>query len=309
MAKITLTPEEIAQAERDHAADLARLKAQMGAIAGAPPPSEAPVPSPARTVKRRAPEPIIIEEAFRPETRADLADQPGFDNLNVDGDGNPCVWSNNYVCGDCGTAWSDDWSAQCDDDCPKCGKNNSPEGSDWLGPEGEQVRTWQNLPNAGAPPEPERPMSKIVADTLNDKQAAMNAAIRDSLARIMPTNGGPPRTLDPAKEAVWLAMQAYCKAQEAGMTPEDLWDAVDEERAREEKLHDSEIISRYAPRWAWDTLDALMEERATGLIPGTGDTQTEGAAQMAQWAMTAACERSNLMPISRDEAQDMLEGV
>jgi len=28
---------------------------------------------------------------------------------------------NNYRCPRCGTKWSDEWSATCDDDCPHCG--------------------------------------------------------------------------------------------------------------------------------------------------------------------------------------------
>lgn len=28
---------------------------------------------------------------------------------------------NHYICPRCKTPWSDEWSATCDDDCPKCG--------------------------------------------------------------------------------------------------------------------------------------------------------------------------------------------
>jgi predicted nucleic acid-binding Zn-ribbon protein len=28
---------------------------------------------------------------------------------------------NQYECDDCGYTWEDEWSAMCDDDCPKCG--------------------------------------------------------------------------------------------------------------------------------------------------------------------------------------------
>jgi DNA-directed RNA polymerase subunit RPC12/RpoP len=28
---------------------------------------------------------------------------------------------NYYRCGRCGGAWTDEWSAECDDDCPYCG--------------------------------------------------------------------------------------------------------------------------------------------------------------------------------------------
>lgn len=36
---------------------------------------------------------------------------------------------NHYEC-PCGHAWSDDWAATCDDDCPACGATCSPSSSD-----------------------------------------------------------------------------------------------------------------------------------------------------------------------------------
>lgn len=35
---------------------------------------------------------------------------------------------NSYAC-DCGETWEDDWSAECDDDCPACGLDCSPDDS------------------------------------------------------------------------------------------------------------------------------------------------------------------------------------
>ena len=34
-------------------------------------------------------------------------------------------YRNHYHCDDCGTAWEDEWSCCCDDECPDCGS------SDW----------------------------------------------------------------------------------------------------------------------------------------------------------------------------------
>lgn len=40
---------------------------------------------------------------------------------------------NHYHCGDCGTAWGDEWSCCCDDECPECGSRDwSPFKSDDL---------------------------------------------------------------------------------------------------------------------------------------------------------------------------------
>jgi hypothetical protein len=33
-------------------------------------------------------------------------------------------YRNHYHCGDCGTDWEDEWSCNCDDDCPSCGSRH-----------------------------------------------------------------------------------------------------------------------------------------------------------------------------------------
>ncbi|MFG6080492.1 hypothetical protein ACEUZ9_001096 [Paracoccus litorisediminis] len=81
--------------------------------------------------------------------RADLMKLPGFAGLNVDSDGNPCVWSNQYVCDDDG-AFPDDWSCQCDSECPDCGSDYSPVESVWIGPKDRISKgLWGTLPEAG----------------------------------------------------------------------------------------------------------------------------------------------------------------
>ncbi len=38
---------------------------------------------------------------------------------------------NKYECSECGTAWEDEWSCMCDDECPNCGaSDHSPVDSD-----------------------------------------------------------------------------------------------------------------------------------------------------------------------------------
>lgn len=84
-------------------------------------------------------------------TRADLMRHPAFAALDADTDGNPVVWRNLYDCADCNVTWGDDWSCQCDDDCPECGASYSPVKSVWIGPEDAALRAvWEELPEAGA---------------------------------------------------------------------------------------------------------------------------------------------------------------
>ena len=72
-------------------------------------------------------------------TRADLADLPGWDNLEVDSSGNPCVWRNLYENGR--AYWVSYWSCQCEDD------GVSPYHSEWVGPEDPvQQEVWDLLP-------------------------------------------------------------------------------------------------------------------------------------------------------------------
>lgn len=41
-------------------------------------------------------------------------------------------FQNEYHCPDCDVSWSDEWSAMCDDECPECGADYSPERSEEL---------------------------------------------------------------------------------------------------------------------------------------------------------------------------------
>ena len=49
------------------------------------------------------------------------------------GDDDERRFVNHYTCPTCGAYWMDQWSAQCDDDCPACGlRSVSPVRSDDL---------------------------------------------------------------------------------------------------------------------------------------------------------------------------------
>lgn len=39
------------------------------------------------------------------------------------------LYHNHYEC-DCGASWDDDWCCGCDDECPQCGADISPEESE-----------------------------------------------------------------------------------------------------------------------------------------------------------------------------------
>lgn len=72
--------------------------------------------------------------------------------LALDTNGQPCVWQNHYLC-ECGATWDDEWSCQCDDECPSCGDTVSPEDSTWIAPwaYGEDMPVVQALKEPAAP--------------------------------------------------------------------------------------------------------------------------------------------------------------
>ena len=39
-------------------------------------------------------------------------------------------WTNHYTCARCGYSWIDEWTATCDDRCPKCHQSTSPHTSE-----------------------------------------------------------------------------------------------------------------------------------------------------------------------------------
>ena len=68
----------------------------------------------------------------------DAAENAGivFDELPVwdgptDGEGQPCRHVNHYECV-CGETWTDQWSCQCNDECPVCGREIEPHSSDYV---------------------------------------------------------------------------------------------------------------------------------------------------------------------------------
>lgn len=49
--------------------------------------------------------------------------------MTLDSEGNPCTWRNFYSCRVCTSEqidWEDEWSCQCNDNCPNCGAETEP---------------------------------------------------------------------------------------------------------------------------------------------------------------------------------------
>jgi hypothetical protein len=44
------------------------------------------------------------------------------------------LFRNCFECSVCGTTWTDEWSCQCDDRCPKCNTETEPYDSKEIGP-------------------------------------------------------------------------------------------------------------------------------------------------------------------------------
>jgi len=56
---------------------------------------------------------------------------------------------NYYRCGRCGHEWTDEWSCQCDDDCPACGaRHMTPYKSDDLDGEAASAATFKEVDEA-----------------------------------------------------------------------------------------------------------------------------------------------------------------
>ena len=108
-----------------------------------------------------------------PRTRADLMKHPAFAGLNTDTEGNPCVWLNEYTCADHGS-WNDDWSCECDDQCPICEADHSPNNGTWLpmclithddgSPADAAYMLWESLPEAGSPEADKAANDALMAD-------------------------------------------------------------------------------------------------------------------------------------------------
>jgi len=83
-------------------------------------------------------------------TRADLMTRPAWQGMNTDLVGNPAVWLSSYTCdhGHSLVSWQDEWSCQCDDECPRCGASLEAE-SEWVGPpDPKEISLWESLPEA-----------------------------------------------------------------------------------------------------------------------------------------------------------------
>ena len=63
----------------------------------------------------------LLREAAAADRQADWWQAAAGVDVSDDDDDDATMFRNHYECDDCGHVWSDDWSAQCDDDCPECG--------------------------------------------------------------------------------------------------------------------------------------------------------------------------------------------
>lgn len=114
------------------------------------------------------------------KTRADLLrfEHPAFSHLDADTSGNPCVWENFYSCDHMGDtddepeSWQSEWSCQCDEDCPVCGRSCEPNESVWLVSlvNDEAMALWESLPEAGALPSPD-PVREAYEDAAAQTEA------------------------------------------------------------------------------------------------------------------------------------------
>lgn len=329
----TLTPEEEAAAKVAFERDLQRLRGTIAETA----PEVAPAPKPPAPPLGQAREAVAEAPTHQEfKTRADLANAPGFVHLQLDSDGAPCVWQNHYFCPNCGHAWSDEWSSQCDDRCPMCNTSATPDSSDWLGPK-DGLDAWDVLPEVELPagsscfdteqkfldavaqaereghgPAPSGSCfifrGGIIADGEPQRVKVTERVLVDRNTGAMVAPFGfdhdkpPQRHVDPMVEAVWLAQQAVAKAREAGRDMETLFHAV---RLHEEEAEmQNELVERCAPRWAWEVID-------DALTNGSQDDHSdiEGRDQIgdALTAMITASERGDDVPISREEARRIRE--
>lgn len=251
-------------------------------------------------------------------TRVDLMQHPDFADLGTDGDGNPRVWENEYYCGDCGpdqSIWSSEWSCQCDDECSSCGNSVGVTNSIWIGPDDEALRAlWESLPEAegegfGAsvmPPEnpqwtPEQLAAMQAGDDRHSSLAgdptwqALQKWMSEQAATTLAwaKKVAPGQNIPPVKAE---AVQRFKDTYSANLWEKHLGKPVpaDDEAYYQ---HENEIVTRSAPRWAWDTIDETLAQDSMSSA-FSADLRADIAAAVD--AMIIASERAS-EPISREE--------
>ena len=65
----------------------------------------------------------------------------------TDSGGEPIRFRNHYHCPRCESSWSDEWSCACDDECPCCSLDCTPEFSEELDENGDVIADGE--PHAG----------------------------------------------------------------------------------------------------------------------------------------------------------------
>lgn len=88
-------------------------------------------------------------------------------------------YRNHYHCEGCAWSWSDEWSCCCDDECPSCSRDFTPEVSEDLSivclkKAGDAVEILASPPSAGHSPDYQmialafdEKQAKVIADCLN----------------------------------------------------------------------------------------------------------------------------------------------
>lgn len=87
-------------------------------------------------------------------------------------------YRNHYHCLDCHRPWIDEWSCCCDDECPSCGKDYSPEESDDLSVVYDRNHGKKmGVPILASPPMAEHhPAYQQIAVAFTEKRAKLIAA-------------------------------------------------------------------------------------------------------------------------------------
>jgi rubrerythrin len=82
---------------------------------------------------------VEVARALLDEQAAELVDREAWAGPRDDS-GAPIYWRNFYRCRQCGHEWTDDYSCQVEDDCPKCGhRHMSPVRSVDIDEDGKEV--------------------------------------------------------------------------------------------------------------------------------------------------------------------------
>lgn len=277
------------------------------------------------------------------KTRCDLMQLPEFADLDTDSDGNPCVWENHYSCRDCTSEqidWSSNWSCQCNDECPHCGNEIELCDSVWIGPTDDVLRSlWESLPEGEGQgwggstlPAPD-PLREAYEDTAaqmevdgiareeerqklreqldgdqwspEERQKRLNQRLRELVSPLhIKTEGIDPNALaaDLARDGMIIMRHDVRDEQVYSfrVPPKVFLYAENDENEA-----DAEIVTRSAPRWAWEIIDETLDADSRSKA---FDPNLRAMIRAATVAMQLACESANDEPISRERVNELVNG-